>query len=181
MCRPSLDPELFEITQLRADEELPSFASDDVDLNEFLRDDAKHLQEAGVTRVYLARYEGELVGYAAVLTSEIKLKTCDVKRLRPMTHEDFHVIPAIKIGRLATSEDFKKRFRGCGTGMVQYVAYRALAAAEYFGCRLLIVDAYARSVDFYEKLGFRKASGSQTATSFTFPMWLDLHQEHAWL
>ena len=79
-----LDPEHFEVTQLDESQSLPPFTCGDSDLDEFLRDDALHLQQAGVTRVYLGWYDSDLVGYAAVLASEIKLKTNDVKRLKPL-------------------------------------------------------------------------------------------------
>jgi GNAT superfamily N-acetyltransferase len=179
MSSARLDPEHFEVTQLDESEPLPPFTCGDIDLDEFLRDDALRLHQAGVTRVYLAWYENELIGYAAVLASEIKLKTNDVKKLEPLAHDDFHVIPGIKIGRLAVSAAFKSRH--CGTRLVQLVADLAEECGENFGCRLLIVDAYRTSVEFYHRLGFRMRQADIDDTArITVPMWLDLQQPRDW-
>jgi len=58
--------------------------------------------------------------------------------------------PAVKIGRLAVSENYAHQ--GIGEQILQYV--KALFAfGNRSGCRFLTVDAYADAVPFYESKG----------------------------
>lgn len=181
MPAPRLDRSRLEVAALDGSTALPPFLSGDDDLDGFLRDDAARLQDAGVTRVYLAWYESELVGYAALLSDSMQLKTNDVKRLRPLAHDDSHVIPAVKLGRLAVSLAFRARIAGCGTALVRFVAAVAESVAESVGCRLLTVDAYRDSVEFYRRLGFSmRKSDVEDVSRNTIPMWLDLQACHPW-
>lgn len=183
MPAPCLDRSRLEISKLDPSSTLPAFSCGDDDLDEFLRDDAAHLQEAGVSQVYLAWYEAELVGYAAVLADAIQLKTNDVKRLRPLTYQDAQlIIPAVKLGRLAVSTAFKDRYSRCGTCLVQLVVDLAQSVTEVVGCRLLTVDAYRASIGFYSKLGFASRKlDVEDSNRKTIPMWLDLRCERTWI
>jgi hypothetical protein len=176
------DRSRLQIALLDGATPLPAFTCGDEDLDGFLRDDALRLQKADVTRVYLAWYETELVGYAAVLTDAIQLRTNDVKRLKPLTYVDSKIIPAVKLGRLGVSVSFRRQFSGCGTELVRTAANVALTIGGLAGCRLLTLDAYQDSVAFYRKLGFAtRPSDADDHTRRTVPMWLDLLADHSWI
>ena len=65
-------------------------------------------------------------------------------------HKRLKSYPAVKIGRLAVSENYAHQ--GVGEQILQYV--KALFAfGNRSGCRFLTVDAYADAVSFYEDKG----------------------------
>jgi len=179
-----LDPSRLEISLLtEADGPLPAFSCGDDDLDAFLRDDAIGLQADNVTRVYLAWYRIEfqdasaLVGYAALVASTIELATREKKRCN-LQGLHYKLIPAVKLGRLAVSTQFKQVFSGCGTVLVREAVKSAWDAQEIIGCRLLTVDAYRSSVEFYKKLGFSwRHSEENDPGKETVTMWLDLDAE----
>jgi hypothetical protein len=153
MARPDVDTTKLEIRPISSTDETSTFSCGDDDLDGFLREDAMRLHDLGIVRVYLAIYDGQLVGYFAILADAIRLKTPEIKRLR-MNHEDPPGVPALKVGRLAVSLEFKKKYRGLGTAMMGYAFAIGTLIAGHAGCRLITVDAYRQSVEFYEKLKF---------------------------
>jgi GNAT superfamily N-acetyltransferase len=142
--------------RLLADADAPSvtsFTCGNADLDDFLRSDALRLQTHRVVRTYLAFFEGELVGYMALLSDAIVLETKERKRLALSAH-DHPIVPALKIARVAVSESFRYAHGGVGTALVRVALAMALDIADRVGCRLLTVDAYPESLAFYEQLGF---------------------------
>lgn len=133
--------------------DLAAFACGDDDLDAFLRDDALRLEDQRVARTYLAHYDGALVGYITVLADAIILETRERKGLR-LRHEDHPVIPALKIARLGVAASFRARHRGVGEALMAFAFLLALDLGERVGCRLLTLDAYAQSLEFYQRLGF---------------------------
>ncbi|MCC6810051.1 MAG: GNAT family N-acetyltransferase [Deltaproteobacteria bacterium] len=150
---PRLDPKKLVLDEMSADVDVSTFSCDDDDLDDFLRTDALPLRDLGITRVHVGLYDGAVVGYMATLADAVQLKTSESKKLG-LRHDDQHVIPAMKIGRLAVSSAFRQQYRGAGTELIRYAVDLATMASRTMGCRLLTVDAYAASVTFYEKLGF---------------------------
>ncbi len=123
------------------------------DLNEFLTDDALRVQGQGVAQVYLARCEGVLAGYVAISTDAIHLKFRDWKKVG-LKKGDPRSVPALKVGRLAVSKEFRSKCRGLGEHLMRAAVVHALAISKRVGCRLVTVDAYPDAIGFYEKLGF---------------------------
>ena len=136
---------------------LRAFDCRDADLNDFIRNDAARLQVEAVTQVYLACYLGDVVGYIALLNDAVELKSPERKKLG-LGHADSKTIPALKIGRLAVSYDFRLNHCGVGTQLIGFAYAKAVVIAQSAGCRLLTVDAYNQdsvdSVAFYRRLGF---------------------------
>jgi len=80
---------------------------------------------------------------------EFKSKDGDLNEFLMQEAKDYHY-PAVKIGRLAVSENYAHQ--GIGEQILQYV--KALFAfGNRSGCRFLTVDAYADAVSFYENKG----------------------------
>ena len=136
---------------------IPEFKSKDGDLNEFLMQEAKDYQEQLLAVTYLLQNPktGDIVAYFSLLNDTIKFEE-DNKKTRnrinrkiPYVKQRNHY-PAVKIGRLAVSENYAHQ--GIGEQILQYV--KALFAfGNRSGCRFLTVDAYADAVSFYENKG----------------------------
>lgn len=164
----------LEISLLSVSDDVRGFCCGDPDLDDFILSDALRLQGQGVTSAYLARYEGELVGYVALLADIVELRTGERKRIG-LGHSDSPMVPAVKIGRLAVTMSCRSRVRGIGTALVALsfsVATSRVASA--IGCRLLTVDAYQQSVRFYESLGFVRNKARNTGDGPTVSMRLDM-------
>jgi ribosomal protein S18 acetylase RimI-like enzyme len=175
MKRALVDAALLEVRHLGADDAALPLDVDpsDEDLADFLRTDARRLQEQGVAGTYLSIYEGKLEGYITILTDAVVLETRERKKLALSSH-DHPVVPAIKIARLAVNAAFRATHRGLGSTLVQFARSKALAVLEHAGCRLLTVDAYPESVAFYEALGFARCRAEPYRNRKNVSMWLDV-------
>lgn len=137
------------------EDDFSGFDCGDVDLNEFIRDDAPGLEEKDVTRVYVAAAGNQGLGYVAIVADTIVLKTPEQKKLSL----ELKNVPAVKIGRLAVSTTIQGQ--GIGKLLVSVAYHQALAIRRPIGCRLLTVDAYVSKVDWYgNKLGFVRNKGA---------------------
>lgn len=154
MSRTPIDPALLEIRAfVAADAEVArGFSCGDEDLDDFLRTDAMRSQAQNVVRTFVALYEGDLVGYVALLNDAVVLKSNERKKLA--IRSPHPIVPALKIARLGVSKDFRARHRGVGEVLMYYAYASAHDLAERVGCRLLTLDAYPESIAFYERLGF---------------------------
>ena len=122
-------------------------------LDDFLRTDAGRLQAQNVVRSFVAIYEGELVGYVALLVDAVELKPSERKKLA-LHFRDHPIVPALKIARIRVSKDFRARHRGVGEALMYYAYSSAHDLAERVGCRLPTLDACTESIAFYQRLGF---------------------------
>jgi len=183
LSRSMLDLSRVEIGKLvaedlaRAAEFSCGATEEDEDLNDFLRSDALRLHERNIVATFVAYY-GEvgsavLIGYVSLLADAIKLETKEKKRLE-LAHDDHPFVPAVKVARLAVDDAFKRRYRGTGEVLMRFACGRALNVAELAGCRLITLDAYPKSVGFYEKLGFKRSRAKEYAAKEHPSMWLDL-------
>jgi ribosomal protein S18 acetylase RimI-like enzyme len=181
--RTMLDPSHLEILRLepedvvRATEFSCGTSDEDEDLNDFLRSDALRLQARNIVTTFVAYYgevgAGVLIGYVSLLTDTIKLETREKKRL-DLAHDDHPFMPALKVARLAVHAAFGRQFRGTGEALMRFGCERAFHVAELAGCRLITLDAYPKSVGFYEKLGFKRSRSKEYAAKEHPSMWLDL-------
>lgn len=180
MNRLPIDRSKLEILPLAEEdaEAARGFSCGDPDLDDFLRTDAARLQAQNVVRTFVAFYDEQLVGYVALLTDAVELKSNERKKLALHFH-DHPMVPALKVARLAVRSDFQRR--RVGEAMLAFAVSRAIELSEHVGCRLLTLDAYQESVGFYERLGFvrnkAKAHEDQATTHERSPhtsMRLDL-------
>lgn len=185
MKRHPIDPTLLKIRPLVPDEDaeaVTAFSCGDDDLDDFLRTDASRLQDQSVVRTFVAFYEGHLVGYVALLADAITLKSSERKKLA-LNHDDHPIVPALKVARLGVSAEFRASHRGVGEALMYYAYSMAIDIAERIGCRLLTLDAYPQSIDFYAKLGFvmnqDKAYARKNHPSMRFDIFT--RDEHAWI
>lgn len=68
--------------------------------------------------------------------------------------------PAVLIGRLAVSQDFRSRH--IGSDVLEYIKYWFVDPNNTTGCRFIIVDAYNNDVTkaFYDRNGFKPVFSS---------------------
>jgi GNAT superfamily N-acetyltransferase len=80
-----------------------------------------------------------------VSADSIKINDEDKKRMGV----NYPAFPAIKIGRLAVHEDYKRR--NVGSTLIRYTVGLALEWGEEVGVRFISVDAYRGIEKFYKK------------------------------
>lgn len=124
----------------------------DLDLNEFLKEDALDHQKEHIAVTYLCFYEENLVGYFTWLTDAIEIRGRD-KRVFRKIGMTYRTYPAIKIGRLAIDKRYRKQ--GIGSYLLKTVISNVLKYSEDIGCRYITVDAYPRVKDFYGRMNFK--------------------------
>lgn len=145
--------------QLTDNTDIKPFKCADADLNEFLFEDAKHFQKELMAVTYLLEYmeQNKTAAYYSLLADKIIFNPDEkgvwnkLNRNIP-NHKRRRSYPAIKIGRLAVSEEFS----GCGLGtfILDNIKY-AFTNVKRLGCRFVTVDALNTAVDFYIKNGFQ--------------------------
>jgi ribosomal protein S18 acetylase RimI-like enzyme len=151
-----------------------NFKSSDVDLSNFLVDDALNNQNIKISKTYLAFKNENLVGYITLLNDSIHLEG-DLKQIFREKGVHYKSLPALKIGRLAVVEDFQRQ--GIGSELISFSIVISSKLNEYSACRFIVLDA-KRNMDngknplhFYKKIGFRILKEREKGT---IPMYLDL-------
>jgi GNAT superfamily N-acetyltransferase len=150
--------ENFRQLQIADDTVILPFNSSDNDLNGFLFDDAKRYQSELMTVTYLIEdvTHNKTVAYYSLLADKIlfnpenKAMWNKLNRNIP-NNKRRRSYPAIKIGRLAVSEEYSHL--GIGTMIVKTVMF-LFTQTRRFGCRFITVDALQSATSFYEKCGF---------------------------
>ena len=145
--------------QLSEDTDIKPFNCADRDLNEFLYDDAKHFQKELMAVTYILEYmEGnKTAAYFSLLADKITFNP-DEKGVWNRLNRNIpnnkrrKSYPALKIGRLAVSEEFAGH--GLGTFILDNIKY-AFSKVKRLGCRFITVDALSTAVAFYEGNGFK--------------------------
>ena len=137
--------------------DVSTFDCGDDDLNDFLKTDASHYQADHLSFTRLVFLKGELIGYITLLADCIILQTGEKKKALKEAraeHQAILTFPAIKIGRLGIKKEYQKS--GVGTHLLNYtigLVFR-LNREMKIGCRFITLDAYPKSVSWYEKKRF---------------------------
>lgn len=155
--------ENFVFVPLKADTEIKPFKCEDKDLSGFLVDDAKKYMEELMAVTYLieSRERDKTIAYFSLLNDKISYDPQNrsiwnkLNRMISNPKRRKHY-PAIKIGRLAVSQDY--RHIGLGWDIINMIKYIS-THDNRSGCRFVTVDAYPNAVEFYKKCGFSHFSG----------------------
>lgn len=168
----------FKLIRLDSDTNILPFDCGNTDLNGFLFDDAKDYTKQLLATTFIIQSETETVAYFNYLNdkishAEIGNKDTFLKRISsmlPAGKDGYTSYPAVKIGRLAVSENFKGN--GYGREILNFT--KALFVDKNrTGCKFITVDAYRESLDFYLKNGFKFLS-SRDKKSDTRLMYFNL-------
>ena len=150
--------------------ELVQFKNQEKDLVEFLAEDALSNHRLRISQTYLFFLDEPktLVGYVTLLSDSIRIEENEMLR-GYFNSKGVHYksLPALKIGRMATSEKYQKK--GVGSTMIYFSIEMANRISGIAGCRFVTVDAKQAAMGFYNRLGFKKLKEGETVA-----MYLDL-------
>lgn len=144
----------LELKRLSPDTKLKLFTCSDADLNDFLFDDATNYSKELLAVTYLLENKDNTVAYFSLLNDRVHLKEESnstrnrVNRAIP-NQKRINSYPAVKIGRLAVSEEFSNQ--GIGCQILDFVK-TLFTFNNRTGCRFITVDAYRRALPFYAKM-----------------------------
>jgi predicted GNAT family N-acyltransferase len=142
------------VERFRENADVRAFDCGNRDLNDFLTTEEVARYEAeklGNTYLVYWQPEGHLAGYFTISSESLRFEYFrGVKSFSIPGEIRVTAIPGIKIGRLATNNAFKHR--DVGSNMLRYIA--GLALRNPAAARVLFLEAYPESVDFYRKFDF---------------------------
>jgi len=138
---------------------ISKFTSYEVELQNFLVEDAINNQDMGISRTYLFFYKTSLAGYITLLNDSLRLdeNLLDFFKNKNISYK---TLPAIKIGRLAVDDNYLRQGIGTIMLMMSYFVAKNICETKC-GCRFLILDAKRNkdsckdSIHFYKKLNFK--------------------------
>lgn len=167
----------FTFRQIDADTQIKSFDCGDADLNDFLISNAINYYKSMMALTYLLEDNetDKTVAYYSLLNDKIIFDP-DEKRLWNRLNRNVanskrrKEYPAVKIGRLAISEDYAGQ--QIGRSILLQLKH-IFATMRRSACRFITVDAYAAAVPFYQKCGFTFLS-EKDRYSPTRAMYFDL-------
>lgn len=142
-----------------------SFSVSIQEYEHFVKKNALEYQHQYITQTYLLleRKTKLCLGYISLICDLLSF-TEDEKKISELETVPFSSFPALKIGQLATNENFKNEYCHVGSFLIDFAADVAFRINEEFAaCRFLTVDADIENnptVDcFYEKNGFQPLQG----------------------
>jgi GNAT superfamily N-acetyltransferase len=177
-----IDIGLLNTIKLTPGSEIQPFDCGDEDLNKFLHEDAEDYYNELMGVTYSVEYGGRLVAYFCLFMDKVVFdfsgKDDPIRQMwkqfnkinRIHFNKQRKTYPAVKLGRVGVSVDFK------GAGLGRYVVDTSITmvlGSRAYGCRFLTVDAYQEAFGFYLKLGFKFLS-SEDEEQPTRQMYLDL-------
>jgi len=141
----------FRILPLTIRHKLNSFDSSNIDLNDFLKNDALKYQEEMAGRTYLCCGKKDIIGYVTLVTDTLEVHAVDEKdRINGYPYQKF---PCIRIARLAVDKRFERK--GVGRFLLSVAIGKAISISNEIGCRYITVDSKPESLGFYEKHNFK--------------------------
>lgn len=173
----------YHIHRLNEDELVNAFDCGDLDLNDFIINEARPFRRALLSVTYvLAERDNpnNVVGFCSLANDRISLSDfenkTDFNRFRRQKRfpqsKRMKSYPAVKLCRLAV--DKKARGISAGTFLLDFIK-------SYFindnktGCRFITVDAYLPAIPFYEKNGFVPLNTDDEDATYTRLLYFDLN------
>ncbi|ORU91492.1 MAG: hypothetical protein A6F72_01980 [Cycloclasticus sp. symbiont of Poecilosclerida sp. N] len=148
----------FKVRRLSTNDTRPLFDCGDADLNEFFQKDSIESYRQLLAVTYAIEQNNELVAYFSVSNDAIKKESFPKSAFKRATSfiphcKIYSSLPAVKIGRLATSKC--KQSNGIGSEILNFIK-GWFTEGNKTGCRFIIVDANNNpdTIGFYEKNGF---------------------------
>ena len=169
-------PDKSRLIRLETGRTILPFDCGDNDLNEFLHHDSHHYLSELLAVTYLLETDEETVAFYSV--SNDKISHTDMptnsqwNKFRSIFPREkmMKSYPAVKIGRLGVSNTYKGK--NIGTALLDYIKL-LFVDNNRTGCKYITVDAYAQSLLFYEKNGFKyltKADEGKDARLMYYPL-----------
>ena len=144
----------YHFETLTEKHDLSNFDCGDIELNNFLKNDALTQQKAKLNVTKLVMCENEVIGFTSILTDKILIKKIRDNTVKTEIIEKLNIksknqtIAAVKIGRLAI--DRKYVGKGLGTHILRNIILGLNKISETeIGFRFIIVEGYAKALNFY--------------------------------
>ncbi|MFZ4741132.1 MAG: GNAT family N-acetyltransferase [Bacteroidales bacterium] len=146
--------------RLEHDYNLKSFNCEDSDLNDFFHNDSKdhHKDLITVTYIFESKSNNETIAFYSLLNDKITIDNFDSKnqykkhiKNKMITRKKYESYPSVKIARFAVSQNHKGK--KIGSSLIDIIK-RTFITNNRTGCRYITVDAYGKSIGFYQKNGF---------------------------
>lgn len=166
------------LRRLESDVDRPDFDCGDSDLNEFFAVDSKVSSNELMSVTYVAEHDGRVVVFFSVSNDSIKKADVHGSLLKRMLKhipgpKCYSSMPAVKIGRFATSKD--NQGHGYGTEILDFIKVW-FTDGNKTGCRFIIVDAYntPKTINFYKRNDFEFLTKKSDTQEETRLMYFDL-------
>lgn len=157
------------------------FDCGDDDLNEFLLEKAILFQTQLLAVTYVLENRERTIAFFSIFNDSLRVEEADfvsktklkefLSHLVPHSKRHLKTFPALKIGRLAVCKQVQKG--GLGRKILDFIIDIAIKQNDNCACRLITVDAYAKSIGFYEKMKFSPLT-TKDEKKDTRQMFLDL-------
>jgi len=150
----------FSLVRLTQDYTIKPFNCEDDDLNGFLFDNAKPASKELIAITYLLETDTNTIGFFCVSNDKITaddtrgrtiFSTFRLLKFQDTEFDSMHSYPAVKIGRLGVDKAYQGQ--GFGRWILDYLKFSFIDNNKT-GCRFITVDAYERSLGFYERSDF---------------------------
>ncbi|HBO06254.1 MULTISPECIES: GNAT family N-acetyltransferase [Bacteroides] len=148
----------MKLIQLTEDYELKPFDCGDADLNGFLAHDAKGFHDKHIGKTFLLIDGEQIAAYFCLFNdkvSRVEASGSAWRKMKKLFPHDKHFssYPAVKIGRLAVSQDYRNT--GIGSKLMLSIKHMLNAEDTCSTFRFITVDAYLSAVPFYIKNDFK--------------------------
>ena len=141
------------------------FSCDDKDLDEFFAGDAFLYDTELLGKTYAwvdTKNTRQILGLITLANDSVKLRNIAnsaknrLQRNVPNAKRGMN-FPAVLIGRLGVSSEFRGKGMGIGSQILDFVKDWFRSFDNKTGCRFIVVDAYnnEKTLHFYEKNGFK--------------------------
>lgn len=157
------------------------FDCGDDDLNDFLHSKSIFYSKELLATTYLLENDTDTIAFFSLFNDNVRVEETDFasksawKRFLSeiVSHPKRHLkyFPAIKIGRLAVTNAIQQK--GTGRTIISFILDLALSQNERCACKFISVDAYDKSLGFYEKMGFSYFTSNDEGKD-TRQMYIDL-------
>lgn len=171
----------FDLLKVDSNTQIKPFNCDDEDLNSFLLEKSIGYSNELLATTFVIEDTNETIAYFSIFNDSVKVHDIEfasksaAKRFLSnlVSHPKRHLkyFPALKIGRLAVTNSQKTG--GIGKSIIYFIIDKALQQNEICACKLITVDAYDKSLGFYEKMGFTYFSDLDKGKD-TRQMYIDL-------
>ncbi len=162
MTREELEQNGIVLQLLSEDHIIKPFDCEDETLNDFLLNKAKGYKKEFLATTFILENKEHTVAYYSIFNASLFVeednfasKSSWKKFLQNLvSHPKRHLdsFPALKIGRLGISKEFKGL--GLGRMIINLIINEAYDLNNTHACKVVSVDAYKQSINFYVKQGF---------------------------
>lgn len=165
--------EELRVRRLNNHANINNFSSVNLDLNNFLKDDALKAHDNMTSITYVCFWNRRLVGFATLAAATIEVKHIEGPRIEGYTPNTY---PCIRLARLAVDKNYESR--GIGPYLLLWVMGKFEKMSKQIGCRYLTVDSKRESMWFYEKYDFVLVEKTKNRPHPTFYLDMYLAREY---